>query len=76
MCRSKMEVVEGQFLIEEWTSAFLGGRIPLGSCNTQDPSAKRQKKVARGKDYQKQTTEKTATTCGEERMKKEKWYSY
>ena len=56
--KSEMELLEGQFLIEEWTPAFLGGRTPLASCDPQEPPAKRQKKAARGKENQKQATEK------------------
>ena len=72
--KSLMEQLEGQFLINEWTPAFLTDfhlpkeTTPLGICNQEEPPSKKQKTTGKGKEKQKKA---------EKNGKKERnWHGY
>ena len=54
--KSLVEQLEGQFLINEWTLAFLTDvhspkeTTPLGMCNQEEPPSKKQKETGKGKE--------------------------
>ena len=55
--KDEMELLEGQFLLNEWTPAFLAGRTVLGSCNAQEPSSKKQKTARKEKKNRQKSAE-------------------